>query len=247
MGQPSNPSYGNALAAPALSSSPQTSYSSSSSPSLTDDQMLGLVLEMHSMMQVLMQNSQRPPSTQYSASGSSANPFSSSPAFASTSSSYSSPVSSNNSPILPSSQSSISSSASLSPSSTSSSSSTSSTFGGSSSLDNYGSPLGQPLSSPATRRPTSSTRRPAPSPAAVSAPSSYGSAQAPVITSNSFSLPQSQVVGSDPLIKAASTLDQVKDSQRHVFAVFSQPRPLFSFGTEQKYTLYSPRIDVFFN
>ena len=243
MGQPSNPSYGNALAAPALSSSPQTSYSSSSSPSLTDDQMLGLVLEMHSMMQVLMQNSQRPPSTQYSASGSSANPFSSSPAFASTSSSYSSPVSSNNSPILPSSQSSISSSASLSPSSTSSSSS----FGGSSSPDNYGSPLGQPLSSPATRRPTSSTRRPAPSPAAVSAPSSYGSAQAPVITSNSFSLPQSQVVGSDPLIKAASTLDQVKDSQRHVFAVFSQPRPLFSFGTEQKYTLYSPKIDVFLN
>ena len=63
MGQPSNPSYGNALAPPlSSSSSAQPSYSASNS--LTDDQMLGLVLEMHSMMQVLMQNSQRPPSTQ---------------------------------------------------------------------------------------------------------------------------------------------------------------------------------------
>jgi len=225
MGRPSNPSYGNALAAPVSSSSPQTSYSSSSpTNSLTDDQMLGLVLEMHSMMQVLMQNSQRPPSTQYSATSS--NSFSSSPTFASSSSSYASPASSNNAPILPSSQSSFSSSSSSFTPSTSNSSPTSTSFGAASSLDSYGNPLGRPLSnnSPSSSQaPSSSTLAQVQSPpASVSASSSYGSARAPLISSasraptisspsrgptissNEFSLPQFQATN-DPLVKAAST------------------------------------------
>ena len=202
MGQPSNPSYGNALAPPLSSSSAQPSYSASNS--LTDDQMLGLVLEMHSMMQVLMQNSQRPPSTQYSASSS--NSFSS-PTITSSSSSYSSPASSNTAPILPSSQSSISSS--FRPS-TSSSSPTSSSFAtGSSSPDSYGNPLAQPISTSSSSQASPSSTLPPQSQsaaAAVPASSSYGSARAPAISSNSFSLPQGD---SDPLVKAASTLDQV--------------------------------------
>ena len=198
MGQPSNPSYGNALAAPGSSSSPQTGYSSSSpTNSLTDDQMLGLVLEMHSMMQVLMQNSQRPPSTQYSATSNSNSFPSSSPAFASSSSSYSSPASSNNAPILPSSQSSFSSSSSSSftPSTSNSfsSSPTTSSFGAASSPDSYGNPLGKPLSnngpSPSSSQAPSSTRPPVQSPAAVSASSSYGSARAPPISTGQSRAP----------------------------------------------------------
>merc|ERR1719361_998218 len=152
------------------------------------------------MMQVLMQNSQRPPSTQYSASSSS-NSFSS-PTITSSSSSYSSPASSNTAPILPSSQSSISSS--FRPS-TSSSSPTSSSFAtGSSSPDSYGNPLAQPISTSSSSQPSPSSPLP-PQSAAAPASSSYGSARAPAISSNSFSLPQGD---SDPLVKAASTLDQ---------------------------------------
>merc|ERR1719361_3246585 len=152
------------------------------------------------MMQVLMQNSQRPPSTQYSASSSS-NSFSS-PTITSSSSSYS-PASSNTAPILPSSQSSISSS--LRPS-TSSSSPTSSSFatGSSTSPDSYGNPLAQPISTSSSSQPSPSSTLPSQS-AAAPASSSYGSARAPAISSNSFSLPQGD---SDPLVKAASTLDQ---------------------------------------
>lgn len=201
-GRPSSPSYGNALAAP-ISAPGQGG-------SLSNDQMVALVLEMHSMMQTLVQNNQRPPTSNSGFSSGSSSSYASPsiqnnqrpPSSSSGSTStYRAPSTSNLSPS--SGSSSFSSQASSSSSSgsssfstpTSSSSSVSSFSSASSAPDSYGNPLAPILP-------------PSPAPA-VQASNSYGSALAsPVSSSNTFSTPQSQ--SSDPLIQVASTLNQAQ-------------------------------------